>query len=166
MKLRSLIPYFAAAAACAMLAIAIANRPAHGAAMVDEVTQGLTCQCGCGLTVANCNHPNCSFSVPIRTEVAGMLARGKTRAQVIAFYRSKFGEKVLSAPTTEGFNILAWVMPFAALLIGGAFIFLMFGRWRRQSPSLPAGPEAVSERVPVVDPRLKERLEEEVRGRL
>lgn len=151
-----------------MLAITIVaeNRPARGATTVEEVTQGLTCQCGCGLTVANCNHPNCSFSVPIRTEVAGMLAKGQTRSQVIAFYRSKFGEKVLSAPTTEGFNIVAWIMPFAALLVGGAFIFLMFGRWRRQSPSLPAGPEAVADRVPVVDPRMKERLEEEVRGRL
>ncbi len=151
-----------------MLAIAVvaAGRSARGATSLDEVTQGLTCQCGCGLTVANCNHPNCSFSVPIRTEVAAMLAKGKTRAQIIAFYRSKYGEKVLSAPTTEGFNILAWVMPFVALALGGGFIVMMFGRWRRQSPSLPAGPDAVAERVPVVDQKLKERLEEEVRGRL
>ncbi len=168
MRLRSLILYFFAATACAMLAIAIAaaSRPARGATTVEEVTQGLTCQCGCGLTVANCNHPQCSFSVPIRNDVAAMLAKGKTRPQIIAFYRSKYGEKVLSAPTAEGFNILAWVMPFLAVALGGGLIVMMFGRWRRQSPSLPAGPEAVTERVGVVDPKLQERLEQEVRGRL
>ncbi len=148
------------------IAMAAANRPARATTTVEEVTEGLTCQCGCGLTVANCNHPQCSFSVPIRTEVAGMLAKGKTRPQIIAFYRSKFGEKILSAPTAQGFNLLAWVMPFLAVALGGGLIVMMFGRWRRQSPSLPAGPEAVEQRVGPVDPELKQRLEEEVRGRL
>ncbi len=168
MKIRSFIPYLVAAAACAMVAAAVvaANRPARAATTVEEVTQGLTCQCGCGLTVANCNHPQCSFSVPLRNEVAGMLAKGRSRVQIIAFYRAKYGEKILSAPTTQGFNLLAWVMPFFAVALGGGLIVMMFGRWRRQSPSLPAGPEAVEQRVGVVDPKLKERLEEEVRGRL
>jgi hypothetical protein len=31
----------------------------------QEIAEGLTCQCGCGLAVANCNHPNRSFSVPM-----------------------------------------------------------------------------------------------------
>jgi cytochrome c-type biogenesis protein CcmH len=168
LRARSIIRSVAAPVACAILAaiLAAAAIPVRAASTVDDVSQGLTCQCGCGLTVANCNHPNCAFSVPLRTEIAGMLAKGKTRPQIIAFYRAKFGEKVLSAPTTEGFNLLAWVMPFAALLLGCGFVVLMIGRWRRQSPSLPSGPEAVSERVPVVDAGLKERLEEEVRGRL
>lgn len=148
------------------LGVVAATGPARGATTVGEVTQGLTCQCGCGLTVANCNHPQCSFSVPIRTEVASMLAKGKTRVQIIAFYRSKYGEKILSAPTTQGFNLLAWVMPFFAVALGGGLIVMMFGRWRRQSPSLPAGAETAEERVGVVDPKMKERLEEEVRGRL
>ena len=165
---RSIIRNLAAALACAMVAavLVVAAVPVGAETTVDDVSQGLTCQCGCGLTVANCNHPNCSFSVPLRTEISGMLAKGKTRPEIIAFYRAKFGEKVLSAPTTEGFNLLAWVMPFAALLLGGGFVVLVIGRWRRQSPSLPSGPEAVPERVPVVDPKLRERLEEEVRGRL
>src|SRR5271170_1193727 len=71
-----------------------------------EVYEGLTCQCGCGLTVANCNMPTCSFAVPMRAEIERMIAKGMTRTQVIAFYRHEYGEKVLSAPTTEGFNIL------------------------------------------------------------
>src|ERR1700689_5057032 len=38
-------------------------------ATLDDVAEGLTCQCGCGLTIANCNHPNCSFSVPAKEQI-------------------------------------------------------------------------------------------------
>lgn len=95
-----------------------------------------------------------------------MIDKGMDRSAIIAIYRTKFGEKILSAPTTEGFNLLAWVMPFFALLVGGGFIVLMLGRWRHQTPSLPAGSEAVAERAPVIDSRLREKLEAEVKGQL
>ena len=103
-----------------------------------EVSQSLTCQCGCGLTVANCNMPTCGFSVPMRAEIDSMIGRGMGRAQILAFYRGKFGEKVLSAPTAEGFNILAWTMPFIALFVGGGLIVLVFGKWRAAPPLIPA----------------------------
>ena len=45
------------------------SAPAFSATTVDDVSQGLTCQCGCGLTVANCNMPTCGFSVPMRGEI-------------------------------------------------------------------------------------------------
>src|SRR4030088_616068 len=54
-----------------------------------EVSQSLTCQCGCGLTVANCNMPTCSFSVPTRIEIDRLIGNGMGRAQIIAFYRHK-----------------------------------------------------------------------------
>jgi ABC-type transport system involved in cytochrome c biogenesis permease component len=56
-----------------------------------------------------------------------MLDKGMARAAIIAFYRKKFGEKVLSAPTTEGFNLLTWMIPFLALFVGGGLIVLMLG---------------------------------------
>ena len=96
----------------------------------QEIAEGLTCQCGCGLTVANCNHPNCSFSVPMRERIDTMLAHGKGRAEIISYFRKQYGEKILSAPTTQGFNLLAWTMPFVALLVGGGLVVLMMGRWR------------------------------------
>ncbi len=147
--------------------------PASGAVVqtrpkttVDEVSQELTCQCGCGLTLANCNHPNCKFAVPARQQIAEMIDRGMGKTEIVAFFRNRYGEKVLSAPTTEGFNLLAWTMPFVALVLGGGFVVLMFARWRDATPSLPAGPETVAERVPVIDPKLRELLEARIREQL
>jgi cytochrome c-type biogenesis protein CcmH len=154
-----------AIAACVALALFFAS-PAFAKATVDDVSQGLTCQCGCGLTVANCNMPTCGFSVPLRGEIAGMIDKGMDRPAIIAIYRTKFGEKILSAPTAEGFNLLAWVMPFFALFVGGGFIVLMLGRWRHETPPLPSGSEAAAERVPIIDPKLREKLQAEVKGQL
>ena len=140
--------------------------PVFSATTVDDVSQGLTCQCGCGLTVANCNHPECSFSVPLRGEISRMLDKGMDRPAIIAIYRAKFGEKILSAPTTEGFNLLAWVMPFFALIAGGGFIVMMLGRWRHQTPSVPGGSGAPPGSIAAIDPKLREKLDAEVKGQL
>ncbi len=127
-----------------------------------EVSQSLTCQCGCGLTVANCNMPTCGFSVPMRGEIDQMIGKGMGRAQIIAFYRHKYGEKVLSAPTAEGFNLLAWTMPFIALFVGGGLIVFAFGRWRSASDSLPAGSIPVTPPTSFA-PELRRKLEKELK---
>jgi cytochrome c-type biogenesis protein CcmH len=150
--------------AIAALAISFAIAPLAFAAArttVNQVSQGLTCQCGCGLTVANCNHPQCSFSVPLRLEIEAMILHGETREQILAHYRHKFGEKILSAPTTEGFNLLAWTMPFVAIVLGGGFIALAFTRWR----SVPAssGKSPATSEPSAFDSDLRRRLENELK---
>jgi len=130
----------------------------------SQVSEGLTCQCGCGLTVANCNMPTCGFSVPMRAEIDRMIGKGMTRAQIIAFYRREYGEKVLSAPTTEGFNILAWTMPFIALALGGGLMVFAVGRWRSHQPSAPPDSTRGAQEMPF-DPELRRRLEKELEER-
>jgi len=136
----------------------------------QEIAEALTCQCGCGLTVANCNHPNCSFSVPMREHIDTMLSHGMGRTEIIDYFRKQYGEKILSAPTTQGFNLLAWTMPFVALIVGGGLVVLMMGRWRGGSPSSPQSPQSPDDpnsgNSGNSDPALRERLERELRERL
>ncbi len=93
-----------------------------------------------------------------------MIAKGMSRAQIIAFYRRQYGEKVLSAPTTEGFNLLAWTMPFIALALGGGAMVLAVGRWRSNPP---AGPSDSKPGVAPAsfDPELRRKLEKELEER-
>lgn len=83
-----------------------------------ETEERLACQCGCGLTVHACNHLQCSFAVPAREDIAKSLAAGQTEDEIIARYVAEYGEKVLSAPTREGFNLLAWWVPYVAVFLG------------------------------------------------
>jgi cytochrome c-type biogenesis protein CcmH/NrfF len=133
-----------------------------GPTTMQEVCEGLTCQCGCGLTVANCNHPTCPFAVPLRTQIDGMIKTGMTTTAIVASFRGKYGEKILSAPTTEGFNMLAWTTPFVAVFAGAILILVAVGR-RRPAVPAPDNPPGQSREF---DPRLKELLERDLRERI
>lgn len=121
-----------------------------------EIEEALTCQCGCGLTVHSCNHVQCPSGIPLKQEIAVQLGEGKTRAEVLAHFSSKYGEKILSAPTASGFNLIAWVTPFAAVLVAGAVIVVVSRRWRRPASASPSPSPA-----PVDDAR-RARLEAEL----
>src|SRR5262249_59557506 len=103
------------------------------------------------------------FSVPVREQIESMIGKGRSEAQIIAFYRQKYGEKILSAPTTEGFNMVAWVMPFLVVVLGGAVIVYTANRWRSlaaaggTSAGQPPGSDA-----PQFDAELKDRLAHEI----
>ncbi len=103
-----------------------------------EIEESLTCQCGCGLTVHSCNHLQCGSGDPIKKEVAERLARGEDKATILEAFRARYGEKVLSSPTFAGFNWLAWVTPFAAVLLGGLGVTVVIRRWvRTPVPAVP-----------------------------
>src|SRR5262244_4131141 len=73
-----------------------------------EVEEALTCQCGCGLTVHSCNHLQCGFAVPTKQTILDLVSQGKTKEEIAASFTARYGEKILSAPTTSGFNLAAW----------------------------------------------------------
>src|SRR2546428_13321399 len=83
----------------------------------QEVEEALACQCGCGLTVHSCNHLQCGFAVPAKQTIAEQVSQGKGKAEITAAFVVRYGEKVLSAPTTSGFNLAAWVTPFLVVLV-------------------------------------------------
>jgi cytochrome c-type biogenesis protein CcmH len=156
------MPYLLVVSSIAILfaAVAVVTFASSGNTSLQEVSEGLTCQCGCGLTVANCNHPQCEFSVPARQQIETMIAQGMGQEQIIGFFRSKYGEKILSAPTIEGFNLLAWIIPFVAVFAGCFIIVGAISRWRSnpviRAETMPNG------HVPY-DPELKHQLEQEIR---
>jgi cytochrome c-type biogenesis protein CcmH len=124
----------------------------------QEVEEALTCQCSCGLTVHSCNHLQCSFAVPRKQEIATSIAEGKEKEEILTSYVAKFGEKVLSAPTTTGFNLAAWITPFLALLVGGIIVSLISFRWSRKR-SLEEPKQTVVAEVP---DEYRERLKKEL----
>ncbi len=112
--------------------------PAFGVSTVTqrEIEESLTCQCGCGLTVASCNHLECGFAVPVRKHIAEALAEGQTAEQILEYYKKEYGEKVLSSPVAEGFNLLAWIGPLVAIVTAGIAMFTYFRR-RRVAATVP-----------------------------
>lgn len=87
-----------------------------------QVSEALVCQCGCNMILYVCNHVNCPSAYPFRDSIEAMILRGNTKDEIVARFVADHGEVVLSAPTTEGFNLAAWVTPFVMLVLGGVFL--------------------------------------------
>ena len=95
-----------------------------------EIEEALTCQCGCGLTVHSCNHLQCGSGIPLKQEVLTLVSQGLPHDEILLRFRDKYGEKILSSPTTDGFNLTAWVLPFVVVGIGVVFVVATVRRWR------------------------------------
>ena len=97
---------------------------------IKAVAEELVCLCG------NCNRESlatclCSdFAVPEREAIGRALDQGQTRQQVIDGFIARFGPMGLASPPSEGFNLLAWIAPGAALLFGIALVRTLLVNWK------------------------------------
>ena len=132
--------------------LALAAAPTNKA-----VEESLTCQCSCGLTVHSCNHLQCGFAVPAKEQIAEQIGQGESQDAILTSFVSRYGEKVLSAPTTSGFNLVAWITPFLVVLIGGVGVGLISLRWTKRRPQDQASAAPPDEPNPY-----RERLQKEL----
>jgi len=125
--------------AFALLLVLLSGGVGFGAPSVSfqEVEESLTCQCGCGLTVHSCNHLQCPSAIPLREEIRAQMDEGKDKTAILAYFSDKYGEKILSSPTTVGFNLVAWVAPFVVIGVGGVFLAITLKRWSTRSGPAP-----------------------------
>ena len=109
--------------------LALVGSAAAATVTTKEVEEALTCQCGCGLTVHSCNHLSCGSGIPLKQEVLTLVSQGLSRDEILLRFRDKYGEKILSSPTTEGFNLTAWLLPFIAVGAGVLVVVRTVRRW-------------------------------------
>ena len=122
-----------------------ALRPAISTAALvttKEIEEALTCQCGCGLTVHSCNHLGCGSGIPLKREAQLLVSQGLGREEILARFREKYGEKILSAPTTEGFNLTAWIFPFVMIAAGTVIIVVAVRRWTSRAAEASVAPDS------------------------
>jgi cytochrome c-type biogenesis protein CcmH len=107
---------------------------------VNFLGHQMMCMCGCGQILAECNHVGCTYSSRQLAEVREMVLRGDNDAAIKDAMVQKYGTTVLAAPTTSGFNIVAWIMPFAIFALALAGVVLVVRAWKRRNPPPPPGP--------------------------
>ena len=119
----------------------------------------MMCACGCNQVLLECNHVGCTYSDRMRNELTAGLQRGDNDELILQAFVQKYGTTVLAAPTTTGFNRIAWIMPFVALS-GGILLTITIVRAWKHRPAVPAVamPEGVSSAA--ID-KLRHRIHEE-----
>jgi len=94
----------------------------------------LMCVCGCNQILLECNHVGCTYSDRMRGELVASLDRGENDELALQDFVQKYGPTVLAAPTATGFNRVAWVMPFLALVLGLATTIFIVTAWKGRGP--------------------------------
>jgi len=138
------------------------------AAMFKDVSDELICQCGCSLVLSQCGHVNCPSAIPMRKKIEEMVIAGQPKDSILAYFMNEYsfrgnppaGKAILSEPDRTGFDLVAWITPFAALIVFGMVVLVVVKR------RLRSGPHAINarEEEPHIDSRLNSQIEKELRN--
>jgi cytochrome c-type biogenesis protein CcmH len=145
----------------ALIALVALAVPASASAACPELRSlegELMCPT-CGTTLELSNAPAAN---QIRRFVCERAAAGDSRGEIKDKLVADFGPGVLASPPREGFDLLAWVLPLAALGLGAAAIGVLVVRWSRRGKSEAELEEPSANGRPELDPALEKRLEEEL----
>lgn len=125
------------AALCVMVVVFLGA--GDDSARFDKLGHKLMCRCGCNQVLLECNHVGCEYSERMRGELKEAMLRGDSDNLILQNFVQKYGVTVLAAPSTTGFNFVAWIMPFAALSAGLLLVVLVVRTWnRRRGAAVPA----------------------------
>ena len=117
------------------------------------------------LICPTCHESLAASSSPIadrmRAFIRARIAAGDTKSEIKAKLVDQSGESVLAAPPKSGFNLLAWLLPLAGIVVAATILGVLAYRWSRgrKAPD-PADPSANGRFH--LDPELERRLDEEL----
>jgi cytochrome c-type biogenesis protein CcmH len=119
------------AAEALVLAVAIcfslgATTPAS---RMNTLSHQLMCQCGCAQLLGECDHVGCPDRDKELSQLTTDMAAGMTDQQILDEFVAKYGATVLAAPTTKGFDLVAWIAPFAVFAAALLGTILLIRRW-------------------------------------
>ena len=123
----------------------------------DELSDKFMCLCGCGSTVKTCPHEDCGFAIPLKKELIEKIQKGETREQIINYFVGKHGQQILSAPPKKGFNLTAWITPFAAIIVVGLLMKKIIDKWTTRQKT-----EDRSQKTEGVEDKYKKMLKKEL----
>ena len=111
------------------VAVCFSMGASNAGSRVVDLDHRLMCTCGCAQLLGECNHVGCTESTEelamLRTEVAADMTDG----QIFDAFSAKYGATVLAAPKTQGFDLVAWIAPFAVFAAALLGTILLIRRW-------------------------------------
>jgi cytochrome c-type biogenesis protein CcmH/NrfF len=122
-SLKALQAVFLAVAVCFSIGATDAT------ARYDKLNHQFMCSCGCGQVLGECNHVGCPASPVQLAELKTDMANGMGDKEIMDSFAAKYGATVLAAPTTSGFNLVAWIAPFAVFLAALLGTILLVRHW-------------------------------------
>ncbi len=99
-----------------------------------------------------------------REQVRTLLEEGKSDEEVIDYFVTQFGERVVATPRDPLLNFFSWAVPVASVVIGLGIVGIVLVSWRGRNEQLAAGDDPDDERAVNEDDDYRNRLERELRN--
>jgi cytochrome c-type biogenesis protein CcmH len=118
------------------------------------------------LVCPTCHTPLDESSSPVAQQMKAFIRRriaaGATESEIIAELvgpPNNLGPTVLGVPQTHGFDLIAWILPFAGIGVGAAGLGGGAWYWSRNRPG---DKSSLGAEGPPLDPELDRRVDEEL----
>ncbi len=98
-------------------------------ARYNDLNHRLMCTCGCAEILGECNHVGCTSSTEELALLRAGINAGKSDQEILDSFVAKYGAVVLAAPSKEGFDLVAWIAPFAVFAAALLGTILLVRRW-------------------------------------
>ena len=126
-------------------------------ARMNVLSHRLMCQCGCAQLLGECDHVGCPSRDKELGELSADISSGLSDKQILDDFVTKYGMIVLAAPPAQGFDLVAWIAPFAVFAAALLGTILLIRRWGglRGFKAQPANEADIA----ALDPAERERRE-------
>jgi cytochrome c-type biogenesis protein CcmH len=113
------------------------------------------------LVCTTCHEPLDESNSPLAQQMKAFirvkLAAGWSEKQIDDHFVAELGPQVLATPRTSGFDLLAWLLPFAAIVFGAAAVGVGARAWLRNKEEDDGGDTS-----PPLAPALEHRVDQEL----
>jgi len=130
----------AATALTALLLLPAAAGAAEPQTSLADIEDEVMCTI-CGTTLQLANAPQAQQERDLINE---LIAKGRSKEEIKDALVVEYGPEVLAVPSSEGFDLAAWIVPIVGILIALVAIVFAARRWRREKPSSPSPDSAAS----------------------
>lgn len=100
---------------------------------VNDVAKDLWCPLCNGVRLDNCELQAC---VQMRDMIAEKLAAGEDKDAIKIYFVQQYGDVVLGQPPREGFNLIAYIFPILAAVVGIGWVTYLVLAWRKRQTAL------------------------------
>ncbi len=97
---------------------------------VHDVASQLKCLVCQGESVAD---SPATLSQQMRGIIRQQLQSGKSEQEVIQYFVSRYGDRILLSPPWQGLTLLAWLIPISLLLSSTLLLFFILRKWHTQA---------------------------------
>lgn len=105
------------------------------AAVLDGESAEIAAQLRCPVcTGQSVLESNSGIAQEMQAVIRERLGEGETEEEILEYFVGAYGDWIILKPRAIGLNLLVYILPAAALILGGVWLVTRIRKWSKDSP--------------------------------